>query len=333
MWVCLVLLLPVPWAAGSLTAGEVDSPNVVLQPTAPRKPKPFRAPGDDRPNIVLISADDMRRDELRYLPKTRRLLSARGMRFTDALSPHPLCCRPRAELFTGQYAQNNGVRTNFPPQGGYAAFDPEHTIGTWLHAAGYNTGFVGKHLNSLPRHVRRNPGWTIFDPTLWGYGDYFDFAQFNDGDQQAVTGRDHYYTDYLSHLSTTYAHRLSTYGAPFFLWVSHFAPHSKQKSNCHGHRCDKTPPPPSPTYRSDPARVAHDRSLARHRAARLFRSPAFNERDRRDKQHLLSAGRPVDPRYVKRLVRAGSPRCERWTSLSPSSCASSPGTASSTGPT
>src|SRR4029079_15598828 len=88
-------------------------------------PRPTRVPRDQRPNIVLISADDMRRDELRYLPKTRALLGQEGMRFTDALTPHPLCCPARAELFTGQYAQINGVRTNFPPQGGYTAFDPE----------------------------------------------------------------------------------------------------------------------------------------------------------------------------------------------------------------
>src|SRR4029078_8744706 len=240
-------------------------------------PRPTRAPRDQRPNIVLISADDMRRDELRYLPQNRALLRQEGMRFTDALTPHPLCCPARAELFTGQYAQNNGVRTNFPPQGGYTAFDPEHTIGTWLHAAGYNTAFVGKHLNSLPKDVRRNPGWTIFDPSLRSYNNYFYFVQYNDGNPERVTGREHYYTDYIAHLSTTYLHQLSERDAPFFLWVSHFGPHTVHKKKCAGSYCHKAPPPPSPSYFSNPQQVERDRELSHHRAARLFSRHAFNE--------------------------------------------------------
>ncbi|HEX5090193.1 MAG TPA: sulfatase [Nocardioides sp.] len=295
------------------SAAVVDPPQwadvaglVHAAPTAARAasgPKPVRAPRDHRPNVVLISADDMRRDELRYLPKTRALLGREGMRFTDALTPHPLCCPARAELFTGQLAQNNGVRTNFPPQGGYAAFDPEHTIGRWLHAAGYNTAFVGKHLNALPKNVPRDPGWTIFDPSLRGYNDYVDFVQYNDGDPERVAGRDHYYTDYIAHLSTTYLHRLSGYDAPFFLWVSHFGPHTVDKKRCAGSYCHKAPPPSSPSYDSNPRQVERDRELSRHRAARLFRSPAFNEPDRSDKQHLLATAQPIDPSYVERLVR------------------------------
>ena len=65
-----------------------------------------------RPNVVVILTDDMRADDLRYLPKTRRLLVDRGVRFSNAISPHPMCCPARAELVTGQYGQNNGVRHN-----------------------------------------------------------------------------------------------------------------------------------------------------------------------------------------------------------------------------
>ena len=208
----------------------------------------------------------------------------------------------RAELFTGQYAQNNGVRTNFPPLGGYSAFDPDHTVGTWLNAAGYNTAFVGKHLNTLPIGFQRNPGWTIFDPTLRGYDDYFNFTQYNDGHPEFVAGREHYYTDYLADLSRTHVHQLSVYDAPFFLWVSHFGPHSIESSDCTGGRCQPAPPPASPTYRNNPRQVVRDRALSRYRAARLFRSPAFNEPDRQDKQHLIATARPIDPVDIEQLV-------------------------------
>ena len=71
------------------------------------------------------------------------------------LSPHPLCCPARAEILTGQYAQNNGVRSNKPSRhGGYASSTTDDTIATWLQDAGYSTAFVGKYLNGYhrPRH-------------------------------------------------------------------------------------------------------------------------------------------------------------------------------------
>ena len=43
---------------------------------------------------------------------------AAGSTFREMLSPHPLCCPARAEILTGQYAQNNGVRSNNPSRYG-----------------------------------------------------------------------------------------------------------------------------------------------------------------------------------------------------------------------
>ena len=35
-----------------------------------------------------------------------------GVTFENFVAPHPLCCPARAQILTGQYAQNNGVRSN-----------------------------------------------------------------------------------------------------------------------------------------------------------------------------------------------------------------------------
>ncbi len=70
------------------------------------------ASGPVRPNIVLITTDDQSLDEMAWMPKTRRQLGSNGVTFTGALSPAPLCCPARAEIVTGQYGQNNGVRSN-----------------------------------------------------------------------------------------------------------------------------------------------------------------------------------------------------------------------------
>jgi N-acetylglucosamine-6-sulfatase len=61
-----------------------------------------------KPNIVFIIADDMRYDDLKYMPKTRKLLGAKGMRFKSAFVSNALCCPSRATIMRGQYSHNTG---------------------------------------------------------------------------------------------------------------------------------------------------------------------------------------------------------------------------------
>ena len=49
-----------------------------------------------KPNIVFILADDVRKDDLKYMPKTRALLQRRGMTFQNAFVSNALCCPSRA---------------------------------------------------------------------------------------------------------------------------------------------------------------------------------------------------------------------------------------------
>jgi arylsulfatase A-like enzyme len=65
-----------------------------------------------RPNIVFIVADDMRYDDLKYMPKTRSVLKARGLSFSNAFVSNALCCPSRATIMRGQYSHNSGVWTN-----------------------------------------------------------------------------------------------------------------------------------------------------------------------------------------------------------------------------
>ena len=93
-------------------------------------------------------ADDMAQSDLLWMPRTRQLIGDRGVSVPDFLSNHPLCCPARAEILTGQYAQNNGVRHNRGPRGGYDALArPGNTVASWLQDVGYRTAFVGKYLN------------------------------------------------------------------------------------------------------------------------------------------------------------------------------------------
>ena len=265
-------------------------------------PAPISAPRDERPNIVLFSADDMRADEIQFMPNTRTLLGDAGLTFTEALTPHPLCCPARAELLTGQFAQNNGVRSNFGPYGGYDALDPSKGTPTTLSAAGYNTAFVGKHLNAANiDETGRNPGWTIFDPTLRGYSDYYGFTQYNNGEVIDLPD-DVYYTEYLAQRSTEYAKRLSSYDAPFFMWVSHFGPHLTQTKSCGKKKCGKLPPLPSPADLANPDLLDRDRAQAEDFVAEMASKPNFNEADVSDKQAYVRDKEFFDRDEVEDLV-------------------------------
>jgi hypothetical protein len=59
-----------------------------------------------KPNIVFILADDMRKDDLKYMPQTRALLQDEGMSFENAFVSNALCCPSRATIMRGQYSHN-----------------------------------------------------------------------------------------------------------------------------------------------------------------------------------------------------------------------------------
>ncbi|HET9420825.1 MAG TPA: sulfatase-like hydrolase/transferase, partial [Nocardioides sp.] len=96
--------------AGVVVTLLVGAGMLAGQPVAVRAQE--AQPAADRPNIILISTDDMTASDLQWMPRTRKLLGRAGVTFPNALSPHPLCCPARAAILTGQYAQNNGVRSN-----------------------------------------------------------------------------------------------------------------------------------------------------------------------------------------------------------------------------
>jgi N-acetylglucosamine-6-sulfatase len=124
-----------------------------------------------RPNFVFILTDDMRKDDLNYMPKTRSLLGAQGMQFEKAFVSSPLCCPSRATIMRGQYAHNTGVWSNSNgPDGGWQGYvnhgHEQDNIATRLHDAGYRTGLFGKYLNGYDSTTTMPPGWddwfTIF---------------------------------------------------------------------------------------------------------------------------------------------------------------------------
>jgi N-acetylglucosamine-6-sulfatase len=225
--------------AALLTAGVSTAP-ARGGPPPPAEVAPL-ARAAPQPNIVVVMADDMRFDDLRFAPTLRRL-AARGVTFHNSFSPFPLCCPARASFLTGQLAHNHRVLWTEPPYG-YGAFDDSRTLATSLRRVGYRTGFIGKYLNRYGldrskvtgepsyRYVPR--GWsnwfaTFQNPGLRGVrGDAYNYmvTPFN------VNGRvrNHvgsYQTNVVGDYSRRLIERYHQKPDPFLLYVNYLAPHA-----------------------------------------------------------------------------------------------------------
>ena len=161
----------------------------------------------DQPNIVLITSDDQTKVELKWMPQTRRLLGKAGLTFNNMIAPHPNCCPARAQILSGEYAHNNGVRTNSPPWGGHEGFDPTTALPLWLQAAGYRTGFIGKYMHGYDETDSIEPGWDQWKPIVGILSDYRSFLQYDNG-QLVQFGETDYYTDVVAQQVRRPGHRL-----------------------------------------------------------------------------------------------------------------------------
>ena len=178
--------------------------------------------GPERPNILIILTDDQRpTDTMHVMPETLQRFGAEGVFYPNAVATTPLCCPGRAGLMTGQFAHNNGVRTNGDVEhlGNHAS-----TLQRHLDDAGYQTGMVGKFLNQWkveddPPHWDR---WSMMQPGP----DYFQTEWNIDGVQQTVTD---YATDFTAERATHYLDVFNTPvndDTPWFMLASTYAPHA-----------------------------------------------------------------------------------------------------------
>jgi arylsulfatase A-like enzyme len=224
-----LLLLVSALVAGRAASGS--EPSLLAESAAPQA----------RPNVVVIMADDMRHDDLRWMPNTRRLIAAAGARFTNSFAPYPLCCPARASFLTGQYTQNNGVWSNKPPFA-FASLDDTDTLPVWLENAGYNPLFLGKYLNGYGGQPLADgsssvqyvpPGWTDWrasangmpasHPMDGGTYRYFDMTLNINGQLEGHQGT--YSTRLLGDQSVDLIRRYAPSERPFFLWANYVAPH------------------------------------------------------------------------------------------------------------
>lgn len=220
----------------------------VTATSGPGKAASSSALADPRPNVVIVITDDQRADQLARMPVTNSELAANGVRFDQAFASHPLCCPARASVLRGQYAHTTGIYSNEGPRGGFATFRDlgleRSTLATWLDAAGYRTGLVGKYFNGYDAATNYvPPGWDYWrggDPAYYkGASSLFGTALLTSYGEQFIRG--------------------TAADTPLFLYLAYFAPHA--------------PSTPAPRYATDP----------RCDGITTSGTPSFNEADVSDK--------------------------------------------------
>jgi N-acetylglucosamine-6-sulfatase len=214
-----------------------------------------------KPNFVFILTDDMRKDDLKYMPKTRALVGAEGMRFEKAFVSNSVCCPSRATIMRGQYAHNTGVWSNANgPNGGWQGYvnhgHEQDNIATRFHDAGYRTGFFGKYFNGY-EGTTVPPGWDDWFAALPGSGYYNFYVNDNGTKKYFAKSNNTYVTDVQSREIQSFIDASIVARKPFFAYVAPKPPHE--------------PAIPAPR---------HANAFDGEKAPRL---PSFNEEDVRDK--------------------------------------------------
>ncbi len=195
----------------------------------------------DRPNIILILADDLGWSDIgcyggEISTPNLDMLAGNGIRFTQCHNTAK-CFPSRASLLTGLYAQQCGM--DISP----GSFRNSVTLGNVLRSVGYRTLASGKH------HSIDN----LYDQGFDRYYGLRDGAcnYFNPGKQRPGEGipsqkrpgkrtwcidnktfvpytpkeKDFYTTDYFTKYAINYLEQYKNEDNPFFLYLAYNAPH------------------------------------------------------------------------------------------------------------
>jgi len=162
-------------------------------------------PPASRPNIVLITADDLGLQLSCYGEKnivTPQLdrFAAEGVRFTHGYVAQSSCSPSRAALLTGKWPHQNGqIGLSHLGFGMHAG---QKTLPVLLKNAGYHTGIIGK------RHV---------EPVADVPFDWENVTEVGYGRTQNV--------QWVAEQSRAFLAEAKKAGRPFFYYVNYFDPH------------------------------------------------------------------------------------------------------------
>jgi N-acetylglucosamine-6-sulfatase len=249
----------------------------------------------NRPNIILILADDLDMRPINFMPNLQALLVKQGLTFSNTFVTQSFCCPSRASILRGQYPHNHKIQANDPPDGGFQKFKnlgyEKSTIATWLQGAGYQTVLIGKYLNGYDKTKAAYvpPGWTEWYAALQE-GAYFNYALSENGQIVSYgSAPQDYMTDVQTNKAVDFIQRTAPTQQPFFIYLAPFAPHLQGRDVDTG-----TFMPPIPAPR-------HQGTFQNEQAPR---PPSFNELDVSDK-----------PPWIRKLPRLSASQIDQIDTL------------------
>jgi arylsulfatase A-like enzyme len=225
----------------------------------------------DRPNVVLIIADDMGYADLSSYGatdvKTPNIdsLARDGVKLTDFYANGQQCTPTRVGLIAGRYQQRYALEGPLPNPGP-AGENAERglradgrSLPQLLKNGGYATGLVGKwHLGYKPESSPNAHGFDYFFGVKAGYVDYYQHTN-GDGlpdlwEQDRPVTVDGYLTDLITERSLRFLEQNAH--QPFFLDVSYTTPHypyqvPDKPSVAADHARHIQPPEPGTSSRAD----------------------------------------------------------------------------------
>jgi N-acetylglucosamine-6-sulfatase len=178
-----------------------------------------------RPNVLVLVNDDQRPEDIalraQYMPKTYGptgwMSTAKAVEYPQAQATNPNCCPSRASIMTGRYDHNNGVKT----QADALKLNYNSTMQHYLHLADYQTGLVGKFLNSFPQNNR--------PPDFDDYSMYesSSYTKLTVNDNQKIQTITQYATTYWGNRMMTQLQKFTANATkPWFIYGTAHVPHA-----------------------------------------------------------------------------------------------------------
>lgn len=192
---------------------------------------------NDKPNVVLILADDMGYSGLTSFggigltTPTLDRLASEGVVCTNFHTNAPVSSPTRVSILTGSYQQRTGLNSIYSATDTNDGLEPGiyPSLSQQLHDAGYSTAIYGKWHLGLGEQ---------FNPTKHGFDDFKGFLignvdlashrdRFNKIDwwhNTELLEEEGYGTDLINRYAVEFIKKNS--GSPFFLYVTHGAIHT-----------------------------------------------------------------------------------------------------------
>jgi arylsulfatase A-like enzyme len=221
------------------SAAVAPLPAVLAQSSVERASAPA---GKNRPNIVIIIADQFRWDVLgaaslspMALTPNLDAMARRGVLFQSAVTNQPVCAPSRACLLTGQYQNRHGVWRNGVP------LHPEAiTMAKLFRTAGYTSNYIGKwHL--APNDSQQSMAGPVTADYRGGFLDLWEASNvlehtshayegdLYDADGKPIHFSDVYRVDFLTARAVRFLRNPGS--KPFLLVVSYLEPHHQNDEN------------------------------------------------------------------------------------------------------